>query len=620
MTRTDWRLIASACGTIRSLSPGLLEFGVMRAWIQAFIPYIAIYMSARIIDELAGDKDVERLLLYAGIAAGGTWVMSVVSEWLAGRANVLNAMFRVKVKHELNRVRFAMEFAKLEDPKCNELHANIIGSMFMVNGGLTALAELFTQVAGQAVSATVALIFIQGAVRPTALSMEDSPSMSGIGESFLYQPVLFMIVLLAVIIVCIALTVRNSIIESRKEFGLFHNAPINKYLEYYHYHYMEDDYAAKDIHIFDQRKLIMNEVIAKGRRPWMNIVNGKYSLMQRYFGANAAISAFVGGFAYIFVGLVALNGSISLGSVTQSYASIMLLVTSVSQLSVALSQMKSNNNYLRLFYEYADIPTEGRRGTEVPAKRNGGWELEFHDVSFRYPNGHDDAVRHLSLKLSPNSRTAIVGMNGSGKTTVIKLLCGLYEPESGVITLNGKDIKTFDYSAYLNLFSVVFQDFKLFALPIGENVAASRDYEDEKVWQALEVAGIGDKVRDLPLGLHRYLFKDVELAGTELSGGEEQKLAIARAWYKDAPFMIFDEPTAALDPIAESDIYSKFNELIGDKAAVFVSHRLSSCRFCDRIAVFHQGQLVQLGTHEELLEDGHGKYYELWHAQAQYYR
>jgi ATP-binding cassette subfamily B protein len=601
-------LIARACGTIRTLSPGLLEFGVMRASIQALVPYIAIYMSARIIDELAGGKDVERLLLYAGIAAGGTWMMSVVSEWLAGRANVLNAMFRMRVNNELNRIRFAMEFAKLEDPKCNELHDRIIGTIFMMNGGLTALAELFTQVAGQAVSATVALILIQGAVRPTAVPMESTS-------------LLFMIALLAVIIVCIVLTVRNSIIESKKEFGLFHNVSINRYLQYYHYQYMEDDYAAKDIHIFDQKKLIMNEVIAKGRLPWMNILVGKHRLMQRYFGANVAISAFVGGFAYLFVGLVALQGSISLGSVIQSYASIMLLVTSVSQLSVALSQMKSNNNYLRLFYEYADIPTERQRGAELPTPRNGGgWELEFHDVSFRYPNGHDDAVRHVSLKLSPNSRTAIVGMNGSGKTTVIKLLCGLYEPESGTITLNGQDIKTFDYSAYMRLFSVVFQDFKLFAFPIGENVAASLDYEEEKVWQALDAAGIVDKVRGLPLGLHQHLYKDVELEGTELSGGEQQKLAIARAWYKDAPFMIFDEPTAALDPVAESDIYTKFNELVGDKTAVFVSHRLSSCRFCDCIAVFDQGQLVQLGTHEKLLEDGQGKYYELWHAQARYYQ
>ncbi|MCQ6564023.1 ABC transporter ATP-binding protein [Paenibacillus mendelii] len=611
-TMTDLRMIKRACGIIRELSPGLLGFSITKAIIDAFIPYIAIFMSALIIDELVGNKDFELLMIYAFAAAGGTLMISITAELFSKRINVLSAMFEVRVKNYLNQVRLSMDFTMLEDPKYMELHARIIGTMFMVNGGITSVVGLLTKIFENAVSVIIAVIIIQKSI--------TASKSSAAGSSVIHNPILFFLLLMAVIIVCIAITVRNSKTASKKEFGLFQNASTNRYLDYYHYHYMEDDQAAKDIHIFDQRKLIINEVLSKGRLPWMNIVNGRYSLMQRYFGANAVIAVFIGGFAYVFVGLRALAGSISLGSVITSYASIIRLVSSVSDLSVSLTQIKSNNNYLNMFFEYIDTPSRQHDGKELPEQRNDGWELEFHEVSFRYPSCETYAIHNLSMKISSKSRIAIVGTNGSGKTTLIKLLCGLNQPDRGSITLNGKDINELDYNAYTNLFSVVFQDFKLFAFPIGENVSASRDYEDEKVWHSLDVAGIGNKVRNLPLKLKQSIYKNVELDGRDLSGGEEQKMAIARALYKDAPIMIFDEPTAALDPVAEYEIYSKFNEIIGDKAAVFVSHRLSSCRFCDHIAVFHNGEIVQFGNHEELLEDSEGKYYELWSAQAQYYK
>ena len=203
---------------------------------------------------------------------------------------------------------------------------------------------------------------------------------------------------------------------------------------------------------------------------------------------------------------------------------------------------------------------------------------------------------------------------------MIKLLCGFYQPQEGYITLNGIRINNYDRDAYLELFSVVFQDFRIFAFPIGENVAASVHYDENRVWDALAKAGLNEKTESLPEKLNQYLFKNIDAEGLEISGGEEQKLAIARAFYKDAPFIIFDEPTAALDPIAESEIYSKFNQIVGTKAAIFISHRLSSCRFCKRILVFDQGKIIQCGTHDELLQNRNGKYYELWNAQAQYYQ
>ncbi|MBS5418759.1 MAG: ABC transporter ATP-binding protein [Roseburia sp.] len=226
---------------------------------------------------------------------------------------------------------------------------------------------------------------------------------------------------------------------------------------------------------------------------------------------------------------------------------------------------------------------------------------------------------HVNLKFRIGEKLAIVGENGSGKSTFIKLLCRLYDPTEGEILLNGINIKKYKYKEYMSVFSVVFQDFKLFALPLGQNVAASTEYDADKVQECLKLAGFDVHSDRMKKGLDTWLYKDCDADGVNISGGEEQKIALARALYQNAAFLILDEPTAALDPIAEAEVYSSFNEIVGDRTAVYISHRLSSCRFCDEIVVFDQGRIVQQGTHEELVEQTNCKYYELWSAQAKYY-
>ena len=223
------------------------------------------------------------------------------------------------------------------------------------------------------------------------------------------------------------------------------------------------------------------------------------------------------------------------------------------------------------------------------------------------------------MKFKVGKRLAIVGENGSGKTTFIKLLCRLYDPQEGQILLNGIDIRKYRYDDYMDIFSVVFQDFQLIAQPLGNNVAGSMEYDRERARKALIDAGFGERLASMEQGLDTMLYKDLDEKGVDVSGGEAQKIAIARALYKDAPFIILDEPTAALDPMAEAEIYSEFNDISGDKTAIYISHRLSSCKFCDEIAVFHEGNVIQQGSHEALLADEGGKYHQLWHAQAQYY-
>ena len=262
---------------------------------------------------------------------------------------------------------------------------------------------------------------------------------------------------------------------------------------------------------------------------------------------------------------------------------------------------------------------EAPRPAGEPGGGESGCDIVFQNVSFRYPDSDAYALRDVNLRLCAGEKTVIVGENGSGKTTLVKLLCRLYRPASGSILLNGRDIWDYDYGEYMGYLAAVFQDFSLFAFSLAENVAGSREYEGERVLAALEKVGLSGLVAGYPKGISQPLFHDFDEEGVDISGGEAQKLAIARAVYKDAGIMVLDEPTAALDPYAEHEIYENFGKLAEGKTVLFVSHRMSSCRMCDRIVVMEAGEAVQTGTHEELLADGDGKYSQLWNAQAKYY-
>lgn len=325
------------------------------------------------------------------------------------------------------------------------------------------------------------------------------------------------------------------------------------------------------------------------------------------------------GLVYVFVCLKAWAGAFGVGSVTQYVGAITQLFRGLSALLETMGNIRANGTFLETNFEYLDIPNRMYQGSLTTEKRaDRKYEVEFRDVSFRYPDTDQWALRHVSIRFRVGSRLAVVGRNGSGKTTFIKLLCRLYDPTEEIL-LNGIDIRKYRYDDYMRIFSVVFQDFRLLALPLGENVAGAAEYDRARAEKCLKDAGFGGRLSSMPQGLDTWLYKDLTEDGVDISGGEAQKIAIARALYKDAPFLILDEPTAALDPVAEAEIYAKLNDIVEDRTAVYISHRLSSCKFCDEIAVFEDGRIVQQGSHEALLAEEGGAYATLWHAQAQYY-
>lgn len=323
---------------------------------------------------------------------------------------------------------------------------------------------------------------------------------------------------------------------------------------------------------------------------------------------------------YLLVGMKAVLGLISIGEMTLYIGGINSFASGFTGLIGAWQGIGVRLNYCKEYTKFMELRNEKYDGTLPIEKRlDNQYELEFRNVSFHYPNSDENILKNINAKITVGRKLAIVGKNGAGKSTFIKLLCRLYDPTEGEILLNGIDIRKYDYEQYVSIFAVVFQDFTMFSLPIADNVAVDTQYNRKKLMYCLEQVGIKDRVMELPEKEKTYINKRVE-DGVILSGGELQKLAVARALYKDAPVVIMDEPTSALDPASELEIYESFDRMVKEKTAIYISHRMSSCKFCNNIIVFDGGNIIQNGSHRELLADDTGMYAKLWEAQAKYYR
>ncbi|MCM1334090.1 MAG: ABC transporter ATP-binding protein/permease [Bacteroides sp.] len=322
---------------------------------------------------------------------------------------------------------------------------------------------------------------------------------------------------------------------------------------------------------------------------------------------------------YLYLGAIAILGYITIGVFSQLVTASGTLQSSVQNMIYELQNVVKYTSYGYEVVKFMNYPPRMEKGTKKAGALQGEHTIEFRDVSFAYPKTDKRILDHVSITLRSGDKLSIVGLNGAGKTTFIKLLCRLYDVDEGEILLDGVNIKEYDYDEYMKFFSVVFQDFCLLAFSVEDNILLGKEARGDTVDRVLEKVGLSDRVRSFPRGKETMMFRQFDKNGVEPSGGEQQKLALARALYKDAPIVILDEPTAALDPVAEYEIYRQFNDLVKGKTAVYISHRLSSCKFCDRIAVFSGGTIAEYGTHDELVRKENGIYAEMFRAQAQYY-
>ena len=581
--------------------------------LRAVSPYITIYCTGLIITALTQKSSFSQILKYVLVATVSTLVIDIAIRTINRKALIMLNSCWEKHSALLSRKALELDFAKAESSSVQELRGKIEENANNGNG-LTWVAECVAEMIACIISVIVAVFMISGMV----VSRSSVP-LSGFAA--LVDSPLFAVLLVIFSVIVITLSVKYHGLSEKKQFNIFNRmVKFNPLLEYYNQKYLNENESGKDVRIFNVQGLIEEEISEKIHKPIAKMRNDVFKVWAT-IGQISSISAnLLGGLVYIFVGLKALLGAFGAGKVVEYYGAITKLIAACTDIAGNWGYLHANNEQLKQEIEYLNLTSDMENGwRKIDETDMESFVFEFHNVSFSYPETKPLILKNFNMKIKSGEHLAVVGMNGSGKSTMIKLLCRLYDPTEGKITLNGIDIREFDYSEYLKFFAIVFQDFKLLAFPIGENVACCEEYDEEKVWRCLEMAGIKDTVEKFPKKLNQAIYKLYEKDGIDLSGGEEQKIAIARALYKDAPFVILDEPTAALDPIAESDIYSKFDEIAGNKTAIYISHRLSSCRFCSRIAVFHEGEIIQEGTHEELLSCEDGKYSILWNAQAKYY-
>lgn len=576
-------------------------------------PYVIIYYTARLIDEMTGTCRKEQLVQYVAAVLFSVVFMSLAGQALLRWKQAVHATLGYRTENIFLRKLLTMDFTALDDPHTHDLYSQIRQNQNWGDWGMCKVQLQFEQ-------AFAALVQIAGAIAfSITLFTLKVPKDSRL--AVLNHPVF----LAGILLIMAAVTILAPLLSNQTgKYWVKYTKEVafgNRIFTFFGYTVGMNRERALDIRTYEQerffRKALDENLIFSEKSQIAKWAKGP---MGMYKALSAAVSRAFTGVVYLFVCLKAWGGAFGIGSVTQYISAVTSLSSGISSLLSVLGDMKNNANYLKQVFELLDTPNnmyQGSLSVEKRADRN--YEVEFRDVSFRYPSMDTWALRHVSLKFKVGERLAVVGPNGSGKTTMIKLLCRLYDPTEGQILLNGIDIRKYNYEEYMNIFSVVFQDFQLLAYGLGANIASSREYDAERVKKCLEEAGLKERFAAMPKGLDTCVGKEFDPEGVEISGGEAQKVAIARALYKDASFIVLDEPTAALDPIAEAEIYSSFDTLIRDKTAIYISHRLSSCRFCDRIAVFDQGHIVQFGTHEELVKAENGKYHELWQAQAQYY-
>ena len=612
-TREAIAIHLRAVKDVRKYTPGLFLSVILLSTVTALSPYATIWLSAQLVNELASTRIPAELarwaVLIVAVTAATSLLKSVLERWCV----VKKSMYAYQ-QHRMYAEKFlTMDFADSDKQETRDLFSQIKQTANWGGWGFNYL----TMYAQQGTSAIVGIL---GAVALTVTLFTQNVPETGGALTVLNHPLF----ILGILLVLLAITLIGPWLETRansvwggcaeeSRFG-------NRLFSHFGFTLTNDKEKAMDLRIYSQLDIAEHynkiNVFGVGSR-FAKLCATTIGLSS---SLSAALSAVLSGVVYIFVCLKALGGAFGIGSVTQYVSAVTTLAGNVSSMLETLGHMKTNAGFLKTTYQFLDIPNSMYQGSLTTEKRNDRqYDVEFRDVSFKYPGSDVWALRHVNMKFKVGKRLAIVGENGSGKTTFIKLLCRLYDPQEGQILLNGIDIRKYRYDDYMNIFSVVFQDFQLIAQPLGSNVAGSIHYDRSRAKKALMDAGFGDRMAAMEKGLDTMLYKDLDEKGVDVSGGEAQKIAIARALYKDAPFIILDEPTAALDPIAEAEIYSKFNDIVDDKTAIYISHRLSSCKFCDEIAVFHDGTVAQHGSHDELLADESGKYAQLWNAQAQYY-
>lgn len=561
-------------------------------------PFISIIGTKYLINEIAYDdnRDMKKIVFWAAFICIGTMLYKITQKFANEKQFYCNDQFDRIIHMQLSMRTMKMKFEYTENSKMLDKIKRAERAFEETN-----LVQGITEGLVNVISS----IFVLAGVFYLVVSC----------SFILLIPITVSFVINSV------MTMKNTKIRE-KYYGIY--ADQMREQDYYMDNLTGSQYA-KDIRVYDAPKMILKNQEEMGENIYR--VAKKYILKQWKYGrVDVAATQICNIAIYIILGVNTLLKKVTIGDFSSLVQSTIQFKDSMQNISQGVFRLRYTSSVLKYFLEYMDMVDEDEeREAEDSLKLPDITEaptIEFRNVSFKYPNTDVYILKNISTTIHAGEHLSIVGQNGAGKTTFIKLLCRLYDVTEGEILLNGININQYQYKEYIKLLSVVFQDYKLMAFTIRENIALEESEDEgvkEKVRELYNLIELDEWVNSLEKKDETNLYKMFDESGVEPSGGQAQKLSIVRALYKNSPVVILDEPTAALDPVAEYEVYQHFDSLVGGKTAVYISHRLSSCRFCDRIIVFNGGQIIEDGSHEELMEIPNGFYANMYNTQAKHY-
>ena len=577
---------------------------ILQGGLNALLFYLPVILVARILDLLVYRENSADPVSIAVVGLVGIWLLKGVKALLEKEMKTRSYQIAMRFETLVPVNTLNISFSDLESDYAKEMRARILADRSW-GSGFFGVADKFCNLCNSGFELLGSVIML------IPLAMQVSGSAAGkVAAALLFN------IGLAVV----GASVYAKWYQKKESAAMNQMTQAEKDSRFW---YMDEGgsgaigaQSLKDIFMYRAKKMIQKTVDTEREGVRKNVFT-----IARINGAGGLGTGMIQGIllcvSYYCVLALAIAGTITVGMVLRYAQAIFQACMSVSASIRLAGEFRTDVGRIASTLEYLNLEAEKTKGDSFTEMTKG--VIEFRNVSFRYPGTKELVLDHVSLKIEPSEKIAVVGKNGSGKTKLVKLLCRLYEPEEGEILWNGKNIREYDLREWQKIFAIVFQDYSLLSLTLGQNVAASEQYETERAKEVLQLAGFGERLNNLKKGLETVVYPEYEQDGVSFSGGEEQKIAIARAIYKGGQICILDEPTAALDPVSESRVYESFDEIVKGKTAVYISHRLSSCKFSDRIFVLDNGKIAESGTHEALLSQN-GLYAQLWQAQAQYYK
>lgn len=601
------KTIFCAFKEMHRLEKRLIPTSVTVALVMAVMPFINIWFTSKIIDLLDTGAGMKELALYIGLAVGVNLVLFFLNNFFSDMFFMYRSLMYNKELQSISAKLFKIEYQRLEDGDFKELVHKHSEAQDRVFSSFVQFAWMMRDFISGMITLIISVIIIIPLFKI---------GFTKTGDTYFEKPVFLLTIfgaigIMVVIILIVATRMNKAWYKAGDEYSRLDR------MFYYFLNMFSDYNTGKEIRLYKEQDMIEHtatDVLLTDGEKLLKKVSMNSAKSSSFV---AILGAVVGFGIYLFIGVKGLYGLFGIGSLVLYCGSFMQIINGIMKMASTFGKTEEMVPLVNYYFDIINTKDDMQYG-DKELDLNDKFEIEFKDVSFKYPSADNYSLKNINIKIKNGEHLAVVGRNGSGKTTFIKLMCRLYDVTGGEILINGINIKEYTEESIIKLYSVVFQDFKIFSTTLAENIASGEEYNKEKLFKSLDEANIKDRVLRMEKQENTYLYKELDKSGVEISGGEAQKLALARALYKDAPVVILDEPTAALDPIAENEIYNRFNSFVQNKTAIYISHRLSSCAFCDRIAVFDKAELAETGTHTELINKN-GKYNELWNAQAQYY-